>query len=163
MYGEVEMKSLTKKDLEVKVEELQKIIIEKNRELEKECQRNSILLAAADEGFRESPFYKQLLRDLEIMTEAKKTAERRLELSIQREEKLRDRLKELEKITSAPKHNARNAGRKKADEKWVQSFVTWQELYKSQKSINEIMSEMGISRATYYRYKKLYDETNTSN
>ena len=66
------MKSLTKKDLEVKVEELQKIIIEKNRELEKECQRNNILLAAADEGFRESPFYKQLVRDLEIMTEAKK-------------------------------------------------------------------------------------------
>ncbi len=151
------MGNLTKKDLEAKVEELQKIIIEKDREIEREFQQNSALLAAADKGFQESPFYKQLVRDLEIMTEAKKTAERRLELSIQREEKLRDRLKDLEKTVSVPKHNARNAGRKKADEKWAKSFNQWIELYESQKSINETIKEMGISRATYYRYKKLYE------
>lgn len=57
------------------------------------------------------------------------------------------------------KYKSRNAGRKKADEKWVRSYETFCDLYKSQKSINEIMKETGISRSTYYRYKKIYEAT----
>lgn len=53
----------------------------------------------------------------------------------------------------------RNAGRKSADERWVASFNAFCELYKSHKLKEEIMEEIRISRATYYRYKKLYDET----
>ena len=58
------------------------------------------------------------------------------------------------------KWKTRNAGRKKADEKWVRSYDAFCRLYESQKSINEIMQETGISRSTYFRYKKLYDSTN---
>ena len=71
------------------------------------------------------------------------------------------RIEELEEQL-ASKHNARNAGRKKADENWIKSFNRWIELHESQKSIHEIMEEMNISRATYYRYKKLYDDTEIS-
>jgi response regulator of citrate/malate metabolism len=56
--------------------------------------------------------------------------------------------------------NPRNAGRKSADKKWVASFNHFIELHESQKTINETIEEMGISRATYYRYKKLYNDTN---
>lgn len=150
---------MTKKELELKVDELQKIISEKNEKLEQAYQKNNELLASADEKFMESPLYKQLMRDLEITTEIKKTAERRLELSMEREEKLRNRLKELEETTFAPKHNERNAGRKKADDKWVESFNNFVRLYESQKSKDEIMEKMKISRATYFRYKKIYDDT----
>lgn len=94
---------MTKQELELKVEELQKIIIEKDKQIEM-----------------------------------------------------------LEKSAATPKHNERNAGRKKADEKWVASFSRFMDLYESQKTINEIMEEMEISRATYYRYKKLYEDTNVS-
>lgn len=59
------------------------------------------------------------------------------------------------------KYKTRNAGRKKADEKWVRSYDAFCELYKSQKSISEIMKETGISRSTYYRYKKFYEATGT--
>ena len=68
----------------------------------------------------------------------------------------------IAELESKQKHNARNAGRKKADEKWVESFARWADLYESHKSITEIMQEMSISRATYYRYKKLYDDTEVS-
>lgn len=57
------------------------------------------------------------------------------------------------------KHNERGAGRKKADEKWMQAFEKWQKLYQSQKSIHEIMEEMQISRATFYRFKKWHENS----
>lgn len=147
---------MTKQELELKIKELQEIIIEKDKELEAAYQRFNELQADADEKFMKSPYCKQLTRDLEMMKEANKSIKHRLELSHQREEKLRERLEILEKTAVVPKHNERNAGRKKADEKWVASYTQWQKLYESQKSINEIMEETGISRATYYRYKKLY-------
>lgn len=59
------------------------------------------------------------------------------------------------------KYKTRNAGRKKADEKWVRSYDSFCELYKSHKSINEIIKETSISRSTYYRYKKLYEDMGT--
>lgn len=52
-----------------------------------------------------------------------------------------------------------NAGRKKADDKWVASYNAFCMLYESQKSITEIMKVCDISRATYFRYKKLYEDT----
>lgn len=45
------------------------------------------------------------------------------------------------------------------DERWGISFNSFCELYKSYKLKEEIMEELWISRVTYYRYKKLYDET----
>lgn len=57
------------------------------------------------------------------------------------------------------KRNPRNAGRKKGDEKWVASYNAFCESYESQKTISETMKETGISRATYFRYKKLYEDT----
>ena len=150
---------MTKQELELKIKELQKIIIEKDKELDTAYIRFNELQADADEKFMKSPYCKQLTRDLEMMKEAYKTEMHRLELSHQREEKLRERLEILEKSAVVPKHNERNAGRKKSDEKWVASYTKWQELYESQKSINEIMKETRISRATYYRYKKFYNDT----
>lgn len=67
--------------------------------------------------------------------------------------------KEIERLKGK---NPRNAGRKVADKKWRESFAKFTLLHESQKSINEIMEEMSISRATYYRYKKLYDDTTVS-
>lgn len=58
-----------------------------------------------------------------------------------------------------PKKNPRNAGRKKADDKWVASYDAFCRLYESHKSISEIMKECNISRSTYFRYKKLYEDT----
>ena len=151
---------MTKKDLELKIDELQKIIIEKDRELELAYQKINELQDSADKDFLGSPCHKQYEQELEVLKESQKSAEHRLQLSVQREEKLRNRIEELEK-SAVRKHNERNAGRKPADEKWVASFNRFSALYESQKSMKEIMGETGMSRATYFRYKKLYEDTNT--
>lgn len=85
-------------------------------------------------------------------------------------QELEEKVKELQKIIIEKDEeikrlkgsNPRNAGRKVADEKWVASFNQFMVLYESQKSIYEIMNEMNISRATYYRYKRLYEDTSTT-
>lgn len=86
------------------------------------------------------------------------------------EMKLQAEIKELQaiieeknrEIERLEKKNQRNAGRKPADDKWVKSFNAFIACYESQKSISETMEELHISRTTYYRYKKLYDDTSTS-
>lgn len=55
--------------------------------------------------------------------------------------------------------NPRNAGRKVADEKWAMSFSKFVKLYEESQTMDTIMKEIGISRTTYYRYKKLYNDT----
>ena len=60
------------------------------------------------------------------------------------------------------KKNQRNAGRKPASEEWAKSFAAFIECYESQKSINETINKLNISRSTYYRYKRLYDATSVS-
>lgn len=75
-------------------------------------------------------------------------------------EKLQAAIKEKDReIEELKKKNQRNAGRKPADDKWVASFNAFIECYESQKSIKETMAELNISRSTYYRYKRLYDDT----
>lgn len=79
---------------------------------------------------------------------------------------IKDLEKEVEELREAgrkiqeqlPKHNERNAGRKKTDEKWTKSYLQWVALYEFQKPVKETMKIMGISKATYYRFKKVYNE-----
>lgn len=151
---------MTKKELELKIEELQKTIIEKDGELERAYLKINELQDSADREFLGSPCHKQYEQELGMLKEAKESVEHRLQLSVQREEKLRDRIEQLEK-SPVRKHNERNAGRKPADEKWVASFNRFSALYEARKTMQEIMDETGMSRATYFRYKKLHDDTST--
>ncbi|MDY3919379.1 MAG: hypothetical protein SOZ59_10345 [Candidatus Limivivens sp.] len=56
--------------------------------------------------------------------------------------------------------NPRGAGRKAADDKWIANFSEFLTLKAAGADRNEIMNAMQISRATYYRYQKLFNETN---
>lgn len=86
------------------------------------------------------------------------------EMQLQTEiEKLQKVIEEKDReIEELKRKNQRNAGRKPADDKWVAGFKAFIACYESQKSIIETMKELNISRSTYYRYKKLYDETTPS-
>ena len=63
---------------------------------------------------------------------------------------------ELSELHSA--RNVRGAGRKKNDAKWIDSYVHFCRLYQSACTMEEVMEQMQISRATYYRYKKIYQD-----
>lgn len=61
--------------------------------------------------------------------------------------------KELERYT---KKNPRNAGRKKQDETWMNKYIQFSMLMNSNTSKEDIISNMGISQATYYRFRNFY-------
>lgn len=69
-------------------------------------------------------------------------------------------LSEIEKLKGK---NPRGAGRKMSDDKWAENFCIFMKCYDSGKTAAEIMKECQISRSTYYRYKKLYEETGVNN
>jgi len=52
--------------------------------------------------------------------------------------------------------NPRNAGRKKFDQKWTDRYMKFSYLMEKDKSMEDIMSELNISRATFFRLKKVY-------
>lgn len=93
---------MTKKELklELKIQELQRDLDTIKEAYESAYQKNIELQENADDIFKNSPYCKQLIRDLDMAKEAYKSANHRLELSHQREEKLRDRLEALEKRDS---------------------------------------------------------------
>lgn len=86
----------------------------------------------------------------------KKEVEKQERLAEEHERKALECKRQLEELRKemekAKGKNPRNAGRKIDDEK-INKFVN---LYEAHKPMNEIMKEVGISRRTYYRYKKLY-------
>lgn len=156
---------MTKKELEEKVKELER----ENEFLRKEC--NSAydtineMKGSRDDAFLQSPAYRQIKDENERLSKNIEFLERRLSRATKKNDQqvaLLEQLQQQIEQMAAPVHNARGAGRKKADEKWVEGFGSFIRCYESQKSITETMQELGISRATYYRYKKLYNETNTS-
>ena len=71
----------------------------------------------------------------------------------------RENEKLREELDGYKQKNPRGAGRKRADEKWTEGYARFMTLYEKRLSRSEIMKECGISQATYYRHKRLYDET----
>ena len=123
--------------------ETQKAMIERlTKEKESLYQQLIQIQAEKDDKFLKSPAYEQFKRENELLKEQVRTLRKLLANADAREQK----------------RNARGAGRKKADSKWQEGYNRFVELYKSQKSINETMEELNISRSTYFRYKKLYLE-----
>lgn len=62
-------------------------------------------------------------------------------------------------LNEEKKHNPRGAGRKKGDKKFIAGYDAFCAAYEANKSMAEIMKECGISRATYFRHKRLYEDT----
>ncbi len=60
---------------------------------------------------------------------------------------------ENQKLKNEKKHNARGAGRKPSQER-INAIEEVQRLLATGTSENEIMNKLGISKATFYRYKK---------
>lgn len=61
-----------------------------------------------------------------------------------------------EQIESFKKKNLRGAGRHKYDKKWSDRYFQFSILMDQKKSRTETMAILGISRATYFRLKKVY-------
>jgi septal ring factor EnvC (AmiA/AmiB activator) len=72
---------------------------------------------------------------------------------------LKKQIKSLEEqLNTKHAKNERHAGRRKFDKKWTDTYMKFSVLMDQKKTQQEIMAEMGISRATYFRYKKVYSK-----
>lgn len=63
-----------------------------------------------------------------------------------------------EQIEANKKKNPRGAGRHKYDKKWSDRYFQFSILMDQNKPMNEIMSSLQISRATFFRLKKVYTQ-----
>lgn len=63
-----------------------------------------------------------------------------------------------EQIESSKKKNPRGAGRHKYDKKWSDRYFQFSIMMDQKKSMTETMAALGISRATYFRLKKVYTQ-----
>lgn len=67
--------------------------------------------------------------------------------------------KQNQKLINETEHNARGAGRKADPQHLKEQVAKVQSLIEEGKSISEIQQIMGISRSSYFRYKKFIENT----
>lgn len=137
-------------------------------ELEKLERRLSQIDDKNNQNFKESSLYKQMIQETKRLKEANELYENREK----RNSKIRDhqveRINKLQEENSSLKqkcqklinntdvHNARGAGRKPQSQEKTNKIVNKIEmLLKQEKKEKEICEVMGISRNTYFRYKRL--------
>lgn len=142
----------TKKESQVqKIQRLEQEISNMREEIERLRTENETVYQRlyamqnnAENLIVESPQYKQIKKENEVLLSQKLILEKRVS--------------RLEKTTHKHIHNERGAGRKPTDTtKRYRDFVS---LMKDHKLKDEIMGELGISNSTYYRYLKIYNLNN---
>lgn len=115
------------------------------------------------ENFREAFEYQQLKNDIARLEGKLEEKEELIKLLEDERTRLMEKLSIYEFNSSnqtdsvaGHTHNVRRAGRKKnsESEKHQRIMDDFAQLIRSQKSMNEIIETMNISKATYYRYKK---------
>lgn len=134
--------------LQNEIKELKKLnnnILKANMEISQELRK---LQENEEETFRQLPMYKQMMDEISRLKAHNGILQRQLDRAREKNDFLIDQLKERPE----PIHNARGAGRKPHDEKQQDRYRQFEDLLAEQKSMNEIMDIMKISRSTYYNY-----------
>lgn len=134
-------------ELRAKVQELCDRLEEKNREQVE-------LADKADKNFINSPYCRQLEQELDKYKKLYDSEK-------QSKEKWKKRYYEIQekyRILYETEQNRKKAGRKLHDGKWMEQYDKFCEMIESGLGMEEIMRQLGISRATYFRLKKVLKE-----
>ena len=137
-------------------------------ELEKLERRLSQIDDKNNQNFKESSLYKQMIQETKRLKEANELYENREKRNskirdhqVERINKLQEENRSLKQkcqklINDTDVHNARGAGRKPQSQEKTNKIVNKIEmLLKQGKKEKEICEVMGISRNTYFRYKRI--------
>lgn len=151
------MSKETQKEFLKRIQEENKRLEEENirlrEEIENVYKKLNAILEEEDDNFLSSPAYKQYKQENEMLKNHIQILENRLKQANNKIDL------QIEMLTNGNcGHNIRGAGRKKADEKWKIGYMRFVELYQAHKTTKDIINELNISRSTYFRYKKFYDE-----
>ncbi len=169
------MAKLTKIQLEEKLKETEQELKQYQKWLlESETKYNKII-EDKQLQFEKLPRYIEMTNQIKIMEdtleayksiiETGKKTETNLRSTIQElveeNENLKECIKNTNTINDTIIHNSRNAGRKPKSEKKIQEQLQQiKNLLNDGKKEKEIYTSMNISRATYYRLKKLINVNN---
>lgn len=154
----------TKKQMQERLERYEQLLEQERKAYADLLDKYGKLQNSGDDLFKQTPEYKQMSSDLLAYKDSSKTLERRLATEKKLKTKLQDRLAEAERkyqelisdtkeLREKTKHNARGAGRKPSKER-LQAIEEMRQLLDAGKDEQEIMNEMNIGRATFYRYKR---------
>lgn len=148
----------TKKQMQERYEQL----LEQERNAYADLlEKYSTLQDSGDELFKQTPEYKKMFADLLAYKEAHAALEKKLEREKAIKEKLQNRIEDLEAkyqelisdTKEKTKHNARGAGRKPSTER-LEAIQKVKSLLDAGTDDEDIMKQLNISRATFYRYKR---------
>lgn len=134
-------------ELKAKLQEAYDMLEEKNRE-------QAGLIDKADEDFINSPYRRQMEKDLEkykMLYESEKRSK----------EKWKEKYQEIQekyRVLYENERNRKKSGRKPHNEKWTEQYGRFCSLSESGSGMEEIMGQLGISQATYYRLRKIMKE-----
>ena len=109
------------------------------------------LCSDEEEKFKNLPLYQKLVEENKLLKSSRESLTRQLN-------HLQEKYNDLLSLYHAPKpvqHNARGAGRKPGDAKQQMKYQQFNALLNAGKNMHEIMAEMEISQATYFRYKSI--------
>lgn len=158
------MARTTKADLEKRIEELEKQLAQYQQWLMESENKYSRLVEEKGEEFKKLPLYGSMKKEIERLEFVKSQNENTIEHKEKMETSLRSKIQELleensqlkeslkNQVDNETKHNARGAGRKPMSE---EKLLLLDNLLKQGKKEKEICELMNISRATFYRVKKL--------
>lgn len=142
---------MPRKTKQQEIEELQAKLDEAYKLLAEEQKKNSELIEKANDTFANSIDRQQMEKEIKKYQDIAK-------LSQQNYDSLRKKYDDL-KNSYAELHEAdqrrKKAGRKPHDDAWKEQYQKFNEMYNSGLSQKEIMQQLNISRATYFRLKKL--------
>lgn len=142
------MPRITKQQI---IDELQAKLDKAYKLLAEEQKKNAELIENANNAFENSIDRQQMQKQI-------KKYQDMLELSQQNYDLLRkkyDDLKEKYIILYESDQKRKKAGRKPHDDAWQAQYQKFNEMYNAGNSQKEIMQQLNISRATYFRLKKL--------
>ena len=130
-----------------RIEELERKLNDAYLLLQEAENREAAMQENADALFKDSAIKKQLEKDLAFYKQMYKAEHERCEHLKEQLQTMRKRLP---------------AGRKPHDERWTNQYQKFIEMHESGMSQKEIMQKLEISRATYFRYKKISNLHNNS-
>lgn len=106
------------------------------------------LCSDEEEKFKNLPLYQKLVEENKLLKSSRDSLKRQLN-------HLQEKYNDLLSMPKTVQHNARGAGRKRGDAKQQMKYQQFNALLNAGKNMHEIMAEMEISQATYFRYKRI--------
>lgn len=106
------------------------------------------LCSDGEEKFKNLPLYQKLVEENELLKSSRESLKRQLN-------HLQEKYNDVLSMPKTVQHNARGAGRKPGDAKQQMKYQQFNALLNAGKNMHEIMAEMEISQATYFRYKSI--------